>query len=64
MALHSISPGTYLVRQLLLLIIFINCYNANNKRMETVHSRKEFLSYATIEIAAIMEVTVEKNRIL
>lgn len=47
-----------------MLIIFFNCCAANNKRMETVHSRKEFLSYATIEIAVVMEVTVEKCRLL
>jgi len=64
MALHSMSPGTYTVKHVLQLIIFINCYDVNNKRMETVHSGKEFLLYTTIEIAAITEVTVEKNGIL
>lgn len=64
MALHSVSPGTYPVRQLLMLITFFSCCAANDERNETAHSRKEFLSYATIEIAVMMEVTVEKCRIL
>lgn len=56
MTLHSVSPGIYPVRQLLMLIIFFNFCAANNKRMETVHNRTEFLSYSTAEIGAITEI--------
>lgn len=52
MALPSVSGGAYPVRQLLILIIFFRCCAANNKKMGAVHRRKEFLLYATIEIAA------------
>lgn len=56
MTLHSVSPGICPVRQLLVLTVFFNFCAANNKRLETVHSRTEFLSYSTIEIGAITEI--------
>lgn len=37
-----------------MLIEFFGCFAANNKRMGTVHKKKEFLLYAAIEIAAEM----------
>lgn len=51
--------GTYPVRQLQMLI-FLNCCVANKRRVQTIHSWKGILSYATVEIAAIMKVTVKK----
>lgn len=55
--------GPYPVRQLLMLITFLNCYVAYQRRMQTIHSRKEILSYTMVDIVAIMEVTVKKCRI-
>lgn len=55
--------GTYPMRQLLMLITFLNCCVGNQRRMQTIHSRKGILSYAMVEIVAIMKAVVKKCRI-